>query len=55
MDLIGLPFQLIVGPKGLKSGEVEMKDRKSGARSTASPEAAVKRLVGEVSAQRILA
>jgi prolyl-tRNA synthetase len=55
MDLIGLPFQLIVGPKGLKSGEVEVKDRKSGARATASPEAAVKRLVGEVRAQRVLA
>ncbi|MBO0763882.1 MAG: proline--tRNA ligase [Hyphomicrobiaceae bacterium] len=55
MDLIGLPFQLIVGPKGLKGGEVEIKDRKSGARTTASPEAAVKRLVGEVRAQRILA
>ena len=55
MDLIGLPFQLIVGPKGLKGGEVEVKERKSGARATASPEAAVKRLVGEVRAQRILA
>jgi prolyl-tRNA synthetase len=55
MDLIGLPYQLIVGPKGLKSGEAEMKDRKSGARTTASPEAAVQRLVGEVGAQRILA
>ncbi len=55
MDLIGLPFQLIVGPKGLKDGEVEMKDRKSGLRTTATPDAAVKRLVGEVGAQRILA
>jgi prolyl-tRNA synthetase len=55
MDLIGLPFQLIVGPKGLKDGEIEMKDRKSGARSTATPEAAVKRLVADVGAQRILA
>ena len=55
MDLIGLPYQLIVGPKGLKGGEVETKDRKSGTRSTASPEAAVKRLVDEVAAQRILA
>ena len=45
MDLIGLPFQLIVGPKGLKSGEIEVKDRKSGERATRSPEAAVKRLV----------
>ena len=32
MDLIGLPWQLIVGPKGLKSGEVEVKERKSGVR-----------------------
>jgi prolyl-tRNA synthetase len=55
MDLIGLPYQLIVGPKGLKGGEVETKDRRSGTRSTASPAAAVKRLVDEVAAQRILA
>jgi len=55
MDLIGLPFQLIVGPKGLKSGEVEVKDRKSGARKTLSPDAALKGLVEQVGAQRILA
>ena len=30
MDLIGLPFQLIVGPKGIKSGEIEVKERKIG-------------------------
>ena len=40
MDLIGLPFQLIVGPKGLKSGEVEIKERKTGERMTLSPDAA---------------
>ena len=55
MDLIGLPFQLIVGPKGLKSGEVEVKDRKSGERASVTPEAAVKRLVEQIGAQRILA
>ena len=55
MDLIGLPFQLIVGPKGLKSGEVEVKERKSGERVSVSPEAAVKRLVELVGAQRVLA
>ena len=37
MDLIGLPFQLIVGPKGLKSGEVEVKERKSGERMSLTP------------------
>lgn len=41
MDLIGLPKQLIVGPKGLANGEVEVKDRKSGERASMSPEAAL--------------
>jgi prolyl-tRNA synthetase len=53
MDLIGLPYQLIVGPKGLKSGEVEVKDRKSGARSSMTPDAAVRKLVEEVRAARV--
>jgi len=55
MDLIGLPVQLIVGPKGLKSGEVEVKDRKSGERFNLSPEAAVKKLVETITAARVLA
>ena len=55
MDLIGLPFQLIVGPKGLKSGEIEVKERKTGERMSLSPDAAVKRLVELVSARRVLA
>jgi prolyl-tRNA synthetase len=55
MDLIGLPFQLIVGPKGLKSGEVEVKQRKSGERVSMTPEAALERLTGLVSAGRVLA
>jgi prolyl-tRNA synthetase len=54
MDLIGLPFQLIVGPKGVKSGEVEVKDRKSGERVTMSPDAAVKKLVEAVKGGRVL-
>ncbi len=55
MDLIGLPLQLIVGPKGLKSGEVEVKERKSGDRMSLGPDAAVRRLVELVSGRRILA
>jgi prolyl-tRNA synthetase len=55
MDLVGLPYQLIVGPKGLKGGEVELKHRKSGAREMLSPEAAMMRLVGLVQSQRALA
>ncbi|MBO0740230.1 MAG: proline--tRNA ligase [Hyphomicrobiaceae bacterium] len=55
MDLIGLPFQLIVGPKGLKTGEIEVKERKSGERMSMTPDAAAKRLIELVSARRVLA
>ena len=55
MDLIGLPYQVIVGPKGLKSGEVELKHRQSGERETLSPEAVVGRVVDLVRSQRFLA
>jgi prolyl-tRNA synthetase len=44
-DLIGLPHQLIVGPKGLAAGEVEVKDRRTGARETLTPEAALNLLL----------
>jgi prolyl-tRNA synthetase len=54
MDLIGLPFQLIVGPKGLKAGEIEVKERKSGERMSLASDAAVKRLVELLSARRVL-
>ena len=30
MDLIGLPWQVIIGPRGLEKGVVELKDRKTG-------------------------
>ncbi len=39
-DLIGLPWQVIVGPRGLTKGEVEIKNRKTGERQTLSPDAA---------------
>ncbi len=41
MDLIGLPWQLIVGPRGLKSGMVEVKRRSTGERQELSIEAAI--------------
>jgi prolyl-tRNA synthetase len=34
MDLIGLPWQLVIGPKGLKDGVVELKRRKTGEKRT---------------------
>jgi prolyl-tRNA synthetase len=48
MDLIGLPWQLIVGPRGLKDGVVELKNRASGERVTLSPQEAVNRLVSDL-------
>ncbi|MCF1502703.1 MULTISPECIES: proline--tRNA ligase [Afifella] len=47
MDLIGLPTQLVVGPRGAASGEVEVKDRATGAKETLSLDEAVNRLVHE--------
>lgn len=43
-DLIGIPYQLIVGPRGLKAGEVEIKHRKTGERETIGIDDAVHRL-----------
>jgi len=46
MDLIGLPWQLIVGPKGLERGEVEIKRRATGDRESVSLDEAVAKLLG---------
>ena len=55
MDLIGLPYQLIVGPKGVKAGEAEVKDRKSGAKQTLGLDAALAYVIESVTTQRVLA
>jgi len=46
MDLIGLPWQLIVGPRGVKAGTVELKERKTGKREDISLESALARMTG---------
>lgn len=45
MDLIGLPWQVTIGPRGLKSGVVEFKNRKTGEKEELAPETALQRLV----------
>jgi prolyl-tRNA synthetase len=40
-DLIGIPWQILVGPKGLATGKVEVKRRHDGSRDLASPADAV--------------
>jgi len=42
LDLVGVPWQLIVGPKGVADGVVEIKRRATGERQTLPLEAAVK-------------
>jgi prolyl-tRNA synthetase len=44
MDLIGLPWQVIVGPRGIAAGTVELKRRSSGERHELSVESALARL-----------
>jgi len=46
-DLIGLPWQVIVGPKGLAEGKVELKRRATGERETLTPADAVARIAGK--------
>jgi len=44
MDLIGLPWRITVGPRGLKSGVVELTSRKTGESKEMTPEEAVVRV-----------
>ena len=44
MDLIGIPWQVVVGPRGLDSGVVEVKRRKTGVTEELAPAGAVSRL-----------
>jgi prolyl-tRNA synthetase len=43
MDLIGLPRQIIIGPRGLKEGTVEIKVRRTGERQTLKLDEVVER------------
>jgi prolyl-tRNA synthetase len=43
-DLIGIPYQVLVGPKGLAEGRIEIKRRADGSRELVSPADALERL-----------
>jgi prolyl-tRNA synthetase len=47
MDLVGLPWQIILGPRGLAAGTVELKERRSGERQELSSESALAKLGGK--------
>ncbi len=44
MDLIGLPWRITVGPRGLKTGKVELTSRRTGESEELTPKAAVARI-----------
>jgi prolyl-tRNA synthetase len=44
MDLIGLPWQLIIGPRGLAQGLVELKNRRTGEKEELPIDSALERL-----------
>lgn len=54
MELIGIPLQVVVGPKGVQANELEVKNRKTGERQSLSPEAALKFVIETIKGQRIL-
>jgi prolyl-tRNA synthetase len=43
-DLVGIPWQILIGPRGLAEGKVEVKSRADGSRELMSPADAVHRL-----------
>jgi prolyl-tRNA synthetase len=43
-DLIGIPWQVLIGPRGLAEGKVELKRRQDGSRELVTPVEAVERL-----------
>ena len=54
MDLIGLPYQVIVGPKGVAAGQGEIKARQSGAREEMALDSLVDHLAERIKAERVL-
>jgi prolyl-tRNA synthetase len=46
MDLVGLPWQVVIGPKGLKNGIAEVKNRRTGDREEVPLETLVARFAG---------
>lgn len=47
LDLIGLPWQVIAGPRSVATGEVEIKNRSTGERNTLSIDDALNRLISD--------
>jgi len=48
MDLIGLPYQIVIGPRGLENGKAEIKRRSDGAREDIEIDAVAAHVAGKV-------
>jgi prolyl-tRNA synthetase len=46
MDLIGLPWQVVIGPRGVAAGQVELKNRATGEKTELGIDAALARIKG---------
>ena len=53
MDLIGLPWRITVGPRGLKNGVVELTSRRTGESEEMPPEQAVAKIAGIYEAHKV--
>ena len=53
MDLIGLPWRITVGPRGLKNGVVELTSRRTGESEELPPDEAVQRLAAIYEGHRV--
>ncbi|WP_295537606.1 His/Gly/Thr/Pro-type tRNA ligase C-terminal domain-containing protein, partial [uncultured Thioclava sp.] len=53
MDLIGLPWRITVGPRGLKNGVVELTSRRSGESEELPPEQAVEKIIQIYAGHRV--
>ena len=46
MDLIGLPWQIIAGPRGIKNGVIELKNRATGEKDEMTPNSVLNKFAG---------
>lgn len=53
MELIGIPYTIVVGPKGLKTNEVEVRMRSGGETQSLSPDAARQFVSEKIKAARV--
>ncbi|MEE3091450.1 MAG: His/Gly/Thr/Pro-type tRNA ligase C-terminal domain-containing protein, partial [Pseudomonadota bacterium] len=45
IDLIGIPWQIVIGPRGMANGVVEVKNRSTGEAVEVSPESALRMVI----------